>query len=129
MPSMPDEAHADDISDLWGADQQGTLEPVRPAPRARDRNPGDPAAVNGNGNGNGRPGGAASHEEMARLVEAIAARQIRAASRAELDAVSERITAVQDDVRALHDAVAQLRQAVDSQGRRSRGRTRWGRYD
>lgn len=124
MRPMPDEPHADDISDLWGADQQGALEPVRPAPPGR--------AVNGNvnGNGNGRHGGRAeSHDELAKLVEAIAARQIRAASRAELDAVSERITAVQDHVRALHDAVDQLREAVDSRGRRSQGRGWRGRYD
>jgi cytochrome c556 len=120
---MPDDAaHADDISDLWGADQQGALEPVRPSPRATDGNGNRAHPAAGSGNG-----GAASHEELARLVEAVAARQIRAASRAELDAVSERITAVQDDVRALHDAVAELRKAVDRQGRRSRGRAWLGR--
>lgn len=121
MPSMPDDtAHADDISDLWGADQQGALEPVRPAARPTDTSPAHPAAGNGNG-------GAASHDELASLVEAIAARQIRAASRAELDAVSERITAVQDEVRALHEAVAELKNTVDRHGRRSRGRAWLGR--
>ena len=120
---MPDDLpRADDISDLWGAGQQGSLEPVRPAPGLTDRNLVGPEAVNGNGLHGGR---AESHDELAKLVETIAARQIRAASRAELDAVSERITAVQDDVRALHEVVAELKKAVDKQGRRLRGRP-WG---
>jgi len=122
MPDDVPHADADDISDLWGPDQRGALDPLWPAPPARDKNSSDLAAVNGNGSHGGR---AASHDELAKLVEAIAAHQIGGPSRAELDAVSERITAVQDDVRALHEAVAELTKAVDRQGRRSRARP-WG---
>lgn len=83
---MADNGYSDDISALWGAPEEGPLEPARLPARELHRPEADPPAP-GNGTGNGHrleavdqgPAGG-----VARLAEALAAHQADVATKAEL---------------------------------------------
>lgn len=83
---MADNGYSDDISALWGAQQESALEPARlPARDVHGPEAGPPGSGTGNGNGHGREvGDQGPSEGVARLAEALAAHQADVATKAEL---------------------------------------------
>lgn len=76
------ERYADDITELWGPREETAVEPLVPDPH--------PGLSSGNGSTNGIGAHASGREQpqdLARLVEAIAGRQLPAATRDDLEAM------------------------------------------
>jgi DNA anti-recombination protein RmuC len=90
LPMADHVSFSDDISKLWGPDDEGVLTPTPPASvRPEDERPADPSPTNGNGNGSGVRITVVeqdTRDDVARLAHALATNHADVVHRSDLDA-------------------------------------------